>query len=186
MNPHGQKLAALALQLERERTAAKPIVQQLRATIDAVWERDVPEAWRTAGFVHELTTASAEVLDTDARRAASLAALAISIVTMIPPDRYPAVVLAEAEATAWKELANSHWYRSDYASALRALDAADRCLATAPALGLDRAVAQLARALVYSDLRRFDEAEDLLSECEETFRGFRDRKRQGNACSFGG
>ena len=47
MNPRAQKLAALVQQLERERLTAKLIVQQVRATIDAIWEREVPESWRT-------------------------------------------------------------------------------------------------------------------------------------------
>jgi len=169
----------VARQLERERMEAKPVVDELRHSIQDRWDSDVPAAWKTVGFVHELTAAASDLTERDARTSAALAQFAIVVITGIPEDAYPAAVRLEAEATAWKELASAHRYVSEYEAAIRALNAADRCLGKAPALGYDRAVLQFARALVFSDMQRFDEADALLFETVRAFAAFDDRRRLG-------
>jgi tetratricopeptide (TPR) repeat protein len=169
----------VARQLERERAAAKPAVDELRRSIQDRWDGDVPAAWRTIGFVQELTAAASDLTEREPMTSAALAQFAIVVITGIPDDAYPPPVRLEADATAWKELASAHRYVSKYDAAIRALDAADRCLDQAPALGYDRAVLRFARALVFSEMRRFAEASAFLSESLRMFEDFHDRRRVG-------
>lgn len=169
----------VARQLERERVAAKPVVDELRRSIQDRWDSDVPGAWRTVGFVQELTSAASDLTERDPATAAALAQFAIVVITAIPQDAYPPPVRLEAEATAWKELASAHRYVSKYEAAIRALDAADRCLDQAPSLGYDRVVLKFARALVFCDMQRFEEAYALLFESARAFADFADRRRLG-------
>jgi hypothetical protein len=85
-------LHLLALQLERERSAAKPIVEQLLATIGSVWDREIPSSWRTIGVVQELASAAAEVLEQKARTSLALAQFAIAVVSSISEDAYPITI----------------------------------------------------------------------------------------------
>lgn len=161
--------------IKRERVAAQAIIEQLR--VAAAWDTSVPEPWRTAGFVQALNEAAPAELERDTARAMKLARLALSIVGSLADETYPDVILIQLEATAWKELANAHRYRSEYDSALRALSTADSLLARAPALGHDRAVARFARALVLSDKGDVDDAFTLLAECADEFEEYRDIRR---------
>jgi tetratricopeptide (TPR) repeat protein len=173
-------LFALARRIDDERRRARPIVQSLHATIDEWWNTDVPDEWRTIGFANELCDAAVGELARAPRTAASLAHFAVVILLGIPHDEYPAWVVTEATATAWRRVAQAAQYRSDYEGALKALDATDRLLATNPQLVFDRGLAGFVRALVYSDMHRFGESATLLLESERIFRAHKDRPLQGH------
>ena len=175
-----QDMVAVRMQLRRERQEAQTVVQRLSETLATIPDEKVPDAWRTVGFVQELSTAAAAMQEKKPSTAVALAHLAIAVAAMIREDQYPPVVIAEAEAAAWRELANGHRYMSRYDAALKALDAADRVLEPQPALGFDRAMTDFARAVVLSDLHRFDEADAFLAASEGTFAEYHDRKRQGD------
>ena len=100
-----QALSQTVEKITAERDAACPTVERLRnADIDRLWDEELPEEWRTAGFVQELTAAAAEVLEKDARRSLELAQLAAAVITSIPSHSYPATVFAQLERNAWKEV----------------------------------------------------------------------------------
>jgi tetratricopeptide (TPR) repeat protein len=180
MNPRApEELLRIARQLELERSEAKPIVNELRHTIDDQWEREIPSDWRRLGLVLELVREASDALESAPRRSLSFAQFAIVIVTTIPATAYPPPLLVAAEAKAWKELANAHRYLGEYEAALRAVDAADRHLDASNVLGHDRAVMQFARALVLADIRRFDEAQVLLAKSAAVFAEFNDTRRAG-------
>jgi tetratricopeptide (TPR) repeat protein len=132
-----------------------------------------------------LANSGFRTLDDDVETATALAQLAVTIADALPREKYPNVLRIGAEATAWKELASAHRWVSRYDAAFRALDAGDRCLDQAPALGFDRAVARFARALVHADLmfrdlqRHYIEAEKLLTESEKVFEEHGDDDRVG-------
>jgi tetratricopeptide (TPR) repeat protein len=164
-------------QISAERDAARPVVDDLRSSLGSLWEDDLPASWRTAGFVQELTTAAAEILEHDPRRSLGLAQLALAVATSIPPDTYPVPVQAQVEGTAWKEIGNAHRYLSEYDAALRAFDSAQRCLADSSTLGHDRAVVEFARAVVLSDIGKQDEARELISDVIPILRSYADQRR---------
>ena len=66
-------------QIAEERIAARPIVEELLSRGDEVWDEEIPESWRTAGFVQELTAAGAAIVETNPKKSLSLAQLALKI-----------------------------------------------------------------------------------------------------------
>src|SRR5258708_32119990 len=170
--------ARIAARLEAERAAAAPVVRQLAAALDEHWDREIPPEWRQVGFVQELTAAAREALQRDAQATLTLAQFAIVVAGGLPAAAaYPEAIRIQAEAGAWKEVANAHRYRSEYEAALRALDVADGRLAGAAGLGHDRAVMRLTRALVLADQDQAGEALRLLAECLTDFDDYDDRRR---------
>jgi tetratricopeptide (TPR) repeat protein len=167
----------VAKKLAEERTAAAPVVRQLRTALDAYWDRQIPRAWRTVGFVQELTAAARDTLKHDPKATLALAQFAVVIAGSLPAEAYPQAILTQAEAAAWKEIANAHRYRSEYAAALRALDVVDGRLARVHGLGHDRATLRLTRALVLTDQGQGDEALALLRECVTDFTEYDDGQR---------
>ncbi len=164
-------------QLTAEREAARPIIQNLPATLSEVWEREIPSSWRTAGFVQELTAAAAANLESNPRESLALSQLALAIVTSIPAETYAAPIQAQLQGAVWKEIGTAHRYLSEYDAALRAFDVAQRALQSESALAHDDAIVDFARAIVLTDLGRHDEALELLTQTEPVFRGFEDQRR---------
>jgi tetratricopeptide (TPR) repeat protein len=172
-------LVRLAGQLARERAAARDIVDRISA-VD-VWDDEIPQAWRTAGVVQELLAAAGRILETDPVRSLSLSQLALVIATSIPPGTYEPTVQSHLEGSAWKEVATSHRYRSEYDAALRALDRADAHFGSSAALSHDQAVVGLARAVVFSEMGRYDDALTFLRETTPALRSFADARHLGHA-----
>lgn len=175
------RIVAVAHQIERERELAKPAVWRLRSTIGTMWDSDVPPAWRTAGFVMELSEAAAAILESNVGAARMLAQYAVVVATSIARDTYPPPIIASITADAWKELANAHRYGSEYDAALRAISAAEGCLAGAPAADWERTVVRFARAVVLSDMQRLDEASELAEEASAAFANYKEFRRSGHA-----
>src|SRR5439155_5318041 len=113
-------------QITTERAAARPVVRTLRGSRFDLWEKDIPDSWRTADFMQQLTTAASDVLEADPRESLALAQLALAVATSIPPNTYPPPVQAQIEGTAWKEIGTAHRYCNEFDAALRAYDAAHR------------------------------------------------------------
>jgi tetratricopeptide (TPR) repeat protein len=173
-----QTLSQTVEKITAEREAAYPMVERLRiGDIDRLWDEELPEEWRSAGFVQELTAAAAEVLEKDARRSLELAQLAAAVSTSIPAHSYPATVFAQLEGNAWKEIGTAHRYLSEFDAALRAYDAAQRAFERSGVLAHDVAIVQLARAVVLSELRKHDEAVALIEESTPAFESFGDQRR---------
>jgi len=164
-------------QIANERAAARPAVRTLRGSRFDLWEKDIPDSWRTAGFVQELTTAASDVLEADPRESLALAQLALAVATSIPPDTYPTPILAQIEGTAWKEIGTAHRYRNEFDAALRAYDRAHRSFSSAHALSHDDAVVDFARAILLGEMGRYQDALDLLAAVEPMFRSFNDEGR---------
>jgi tetratricopeptide (TPR) repeat protein len=174
-------------QITAERAAAYPTVERLRfADIDRLWDEELPASWRTAGFVQELTAAAADLLEKDARRSLELAQLAQAVSTSIASNSYPPMVYAQLEGNAWKEIGTAHRYLSEFDAALRAYEAAKRAFARSGALSHDVAIADLARAVVLSELRKPDEALALIEETAPVFAAFGDRRRLTQAALLKG
>jgi len=164
-----EEIRELMERLEAERRRAKPVVERLVTTIEQQWDEEVPVEWRNVGFVTELNKASAATLEQNADRSHALAQFALTIATGIPRDRYPSMILAEIEGTAWRRIAQAHHYRSNCTDALKALEVADKYYWSEGGLFEERAISGFVRAMIYADLRRFDEADVLLLASEQVF-----------------
>ncbi|HEV8660786.1 MAG TPA: hypothetical protein VGS96_19445 [Thermoanaerobaculia bacterium] len=170
-------LRLIADRLADERAAARSVVATLRTSLDAAWDRALPEAWRTLGFVQELTSVSDSVLEQNPAQSRALAQFALAVAAAVPRADYPAITIAQVEGHAWKALGTAHRYLSAYDAALRAYDAARRCFAAFGALADEEAAVDLATAVVFSEIGRFDEALALIEQSAATFASFRDEQR---------
>jgi len=174
---HGQsEFVRIANRLQQEQAAAHAIIGDVRRNPSAYLDFPVPEEWKTAGMVQELTEAAHELRQQSPEKSAALAKLATMIADELD-ESYPRVLRAQFSASAWKEVANTLRYRSDYEAALRALDRAEQELENETALGYDRAVLALARATTLRELDRLPEALRLLDPAMDVFREHGDRSR---------
>ena len=163
-------------QIAEERIAARPIVEELLSRGDEVWDEEIPESWRTAGFVQELTAAGAAIVETNPKKSLSLAQLALTVATTVPPDTYPTLVQAFIEGNVWRDIGFAHRYPSAYEAALRAYEAAYRTFSRECALAYEQARAQFGRATVFLFTRRDDDALEILERTADVFHEFGDEK----------
>jgi tetratricopeptide (TPR) repeat protein len=167
-----------ARRLERERAGVEETVARLlRATPPSEWSSlaDVPELQSSAAVEQliEEVRKRAERTPTDAL---TLAEVATTIAESLPTSSYPAVVLAQVQATAWKERAHALRYLSRFQDALVAIETAEERLRGFPSVAFDRAVVQLAKATILHFVNRASEAYELLREGRQTFRDHGDTK----------
>jgi tetratricopeptide (TPR) repeat protein len=170
-------LLDVAGRLHAERSTAKPELARLREEISESWDAEIAPSWQTAGFVQELVIAASETLERDPEQSFELAQLSVVIAANLRREAYTDVLCAQLEATAWREVAMAHRFRSRYDAALRALDSADRAAGELAVLGHDRATIQLARAVVLRDEQRFDEALEILRDTADVFTEYGDGRR---------
>ena len=159
-----------AERLKNERAAAGAVLETVEAT--------PPEEWPTLATRPELQTNAAleklsdEVrrrLDRNPREALALAELATTIADALPETAYPAVTLAQIRAMAWKDRANALRFLGRYDETFEAIGHAEGILEKHVALGLDRAVVDLVKAMTLIDTGRFDEARALAITCGGVF-----------------
>ena len=170
-------LARLAEQIAAEREAARPFVAKLQESLDAYWDRIVPDDWRTLGMALETIDAADKLLEQNPTQSRELAHFALAITSSIRKDAYPAAIVAQTEAHAWRQAGTAHRYTSAYDAALRAYDAARRVLSPFHTFGHDEAMIELARAVVLSDMGRQDEALDTLMDVAPVFESYGDTQR---------
>ena len=176
MTKDSAAFARLAEQLMRERSAAKLVVAKVRRSPAMYLDLPLAQDWRTIGMAQELAAAASEVLASTPQDSLALAQLALTVASSLP-GTYPNLLRAQVEATAWKELSNAHRYRSEYAAALRALDAAERKISEFAALTYDRAVIALARALTLREMNETKAALKFLDEARPVFADHGDERR---------
>jgi tetratricopeptide (TPR) repeat protein len=163
-------------QIAEERIAARPIVEKLLSRGEEVWDEEIPESWRTAGFVQELTAAGAGILETDPSRCLNFTQLALAVVSSIPAETYPSPVQQFIGGRAWKEIGLAHRYLDKYDAALRAYDAAQRAFACEYSLAHEMARTQYGQASVLIMNFRDDEGLRSLNRTLDLFRDFRDEQ----------
>ncbi|HEY6137403.1 MAG TPA: hypothetical protein VI670_06525 [Thermoanaerobaculia bacterium] len=159
-----------AERLKNERAAAGAVLEIVEAT--------PPEAWASLAERPELqTNAALEKLSDEVRRrldrnpseALALSELATTIADALPATAYPAVTLAQIRAMAWKDRANALRFLGRYDDAFDAIGRAEQVLERHVALGLDRAVVDLVKALALADIGQFDKARTLATTCGSVF-----------------
>ena len=173
-----QEFAAVARKLQQEREGSDLIQSLLRSTARPEWPSLASHpALRTAGAVELLGREVEARLDRDPREALAIADLAATIADALPADAYPAVVLAQTRAHAWKDRGQSLCYLAKHDEALAALETADAVLTAAGTLAHDLAIVRFVRATTLQEINRFDDSMQLLTECRDVFLGHGDTRR---------
>jgi len=172
------EFAETARRLQREREESADVVARvLRETPPEEWPRLATRTdLRNSGALNRLEAEVSALLEKEPRHALLLSDLAASIAETLPPDSYPAVVLAQLRAHAWKDRAQALAYIGRYPEALEALDRAEQQLAFG-SLTHDRAIVRYVRALTLQKVNRFEESRELLAECSGVFRDHGDSNR---------
>lgn len=170
------EFAETARRLEQERAASEDLVTSaLRDTPREAWPGLVERReLHTSGALERLGQEIEKRRSTDPREALAIAELATSIAGTIPDDAYPAIIIAQLRAHAWKDRCQALSYLGRYEEALSALDHAEREFDAFGTLAHDRAIVRFCRATLLQHLRRFDEAQVMLDECSRVFQSYGD------------
>lgn len=174
-----QEFAETARRLQQERTAAAGVVTKLldetpRDRWPALAERG---DLQTCGALETLGNAVAHILGRDPQHARAIAELAVSIAEAIGERAYPAPILAQLRAHAWKDLGKALLYLGKQEEALRAVENADARIAAYGSLAHDQAIVGLVRAEALQQMDRYDEAFAVLAESRRVFRDHGDDRR---------
>lgn len=166
------EFAATARRLRAEReTSAAAVTRALRETEKERWPSlATREELRTSGAGEALSKEVDARLDHAPDEALVLAEVETAIAEGLAEGSYPAIVLAQLRAHAWKDFGQALTYLAKYEDALRALDRAEQHLSRHATLAHDRAIVSFVRATTLQHVRRFDEAQELLHECRVVFR----------------
>jgi tetratricopeptide (TPR) repeat protein len=173
-----REFTTTAARLERERDGASDVVARyLRDTPPDEWSRlaEMPDL-RNNAALEQLSEEVRRRLHRKPREALAIANLSASIAESLSPSLYPAVVLAQLRATAWKDRASTLRYVARYDEAIEAADRGEEALAPFASLEHDRAIIRLVKGMALAQLERFDEAHAILSECRRVFREYGDMK----------
>lgn len=160
-----------ARRLEQERALAGNTVDRLlRATPRADWPAlaERPELL-SAGALERLGNTVAVLVTQDPIEALAVAELAVAAAEGIHPQAYPGSVVPQLRAHAWKDLGKALRFLGRNREALDAFDKAERLLDGHTALGHDRAIVWLHRALSLQELEMFEESRVLLAESKAIF-----------------
>ncbi|HEX8155557.1 MAG TPA: hypothetical protein VF698_20660 [Thermoanaerobaculia bacterium] len=174
-----REFAATARKLQHEREVSGDVVERLlRTTPRPEWMSLLADpALRTTGAVDRLNREVMDQLERDPQHALALSELAVAVADALPANDYPAVVLAQVRAHAWKCRAQVLSYLNRYEDALAACESAEDVLSPHGTVAHDRAVVRLTRAIVLQHLKRFDDALPLISETRRVFFDHHDLKR---------
>jgi len=167
-----------ARRLEREREGVHDLVARLlRTTPPAEWSTLAasPEL-RSNAAVDQLIEEIRNRVERTPAQALTLAGVATSIAEALPASTYPAIVLAQLRAAAWKERANTLRYLSRCEDALAAIETAETRLSGFAAAAFERAVVHLVKAMVLHELGRNPDAHELLHACRQVFADHGDAK----------
>jgi tetratricopeptide (TPR) repeat protein len=170
--------AALARQLADERsTAADRLTELLRTTPRDAWPRlaENPELHNN-GALERLSKEVHTAIDRQPQDALELSAIGVSVAEALREDQYPAVVLAQARAHAWKDRGQALAFNGKLEEALAAIQNAEHALSTFGTLAHDRALVLLAKASALQLMSRYDEALQLITEARGVFDAYGDQK----------
>lgn len=171
-------LFAVMRQIAAEREAAKPLVAELLAREQIPWDEDVPQEWKTIGFVQELTKAAADgLLNSGPEKHISLLQFTVAVLSSIPVDAYPPTVRAKALGTVWTELGWGHRYQSSYAEALRAYRSAHCAVEPYGELTYEKNTLLYLESQVFGQMREIDRAINMLENARAVYTEFGDKRR---------
>ena len=172
------EFSAAARRLMRDRSSGDVIASLLRETPREEWSQLAERAeLRNSGVLERLSRNVAAALEKEPSDALAMSNLATAIAETLPPENYPAVVIAQLRAHAWKDRAQSLSYVGRDQEALEAIERAESLLISFAAVSHDRAIVQLVKAIVLQHLKEWDGSLALLRECRRVFNDHKDTKR---------
>ena len=172
-----ESLRVIADRLAEERADARAVIPTLRNSLDASFDRPLPESWKTLGMVQDLTSAAEAVVEQNPMESRALAQFALAVASSVPRASYPAIMFAQIEGKAWKALGFAHRYLTAHDAALRAYDVARRLFGAFGALANEAAAVDLAKAVVFSETGKLAEALAFIASAADVFESFSDEKR---------
>lgn len=165
--------------LQKERAEAPGILDPLlQNTPRADWSRlvELPEL-QTCGTLERLGNLFAESLTKDAGHAKAIAELAVSLSEALPAASYPAVIIGQLRAHAWKDLGKAFRFLGNNLDALEAFTTAEAHLGVGRgALSHDLAIVRFNLAASLQEMGRFEESRALLVESKQIFRDHGDTR----------
>jgi tetratricopeptide (TPR) repeat protein len=159
--------------LEERRVADSDVPRLIESTPPWDWSSLLPRLL-TCGALETLGKLFRHELARDTKRAHALAELAVRAAESLPPNEYPAIILNQTKAHAWRDLAYSYRINGNLAECLTKIERAERLVADQPAAIHDLAITQLHKAVAYQELGRFDESLALITEAKAIFEGHHD------------
>ena len=167
-----------AERLKNERATAGNVLETLEATPPAEWPTLAarPE-FQTNAALERLGEEVHRRIDRTPREALAIADLAVSIAEALPLTAYPAVTIAQIRATAWKDRATVLRFLGRIPETFEAIQRAEEILDKHVALGLDRAVVDLVKALTLLNTDQCEEARTLAMACGSVFLAHGDLER---------
>jgi tetratricopeptide (TPR) repeat protein len=171
-----------AQRLKSERATAGAVIDMVEATPPAAWPSLAAQPeFQTNAALERLGDEVRRRLDRNPREALALAELATTIADALPKTAYPAVTLAQIRAMAWKDRANALRFLGRLPETFEALRRAEEILERHVALGLDRAVVDMVKAMTLVDTGQFQEARAIAITCSSVFLAHGDLTRALNA-----
>jgi tetratricopeptide (TPR) repeat protein len=170
-------LFAVMRQVAAEREAAKPMVAELMAREELPWDEEIPEEWRTVGFVEELTKAANALVEKAAPRTLQILQFGLSVMSSCEPETYPRLMFGQQNAKIWIDITFANRYLTAYDEALRSCERAYVAAGMEPALVYDHAIATFHHASVLGFMRSLDDAVNLLAKCKGAFEELGDKRR---------
>jgi tetratricopeptide (TPR) repeat protein len=174
-----REFADTARKLQREREESVDIVERiLRETPRAEWPRLAENpALCNGGVLDRMSKQIGVWTESDPQRSLALAVVATTIADELPADAYPAVVMSQIRANAWKDRASALRYLGRYEESLDAIQRAEAVLSPFATVAHDRAIVRFLKATILQQIDRFDESEALLDACASVFFDHGDLKR---------
>ncbi len=174
-----REFAETARKLQREREESGELFERiLRETPRTEWPRlSENPALRNGGVLDRISKEIVAWMESDAQKALTLATVATIIADELAADTYPAVVIAQIRANAWKDRAGALRYLSRYDEAIDAIEHAETVLSSFSAVAHDRAIVRFLKATILQQIDQLDESESLLDECASVFFDHGDLKR---------
>ena len=172
------EFAATARRLQQERAVSEDIVTSaLRDTPREAWPRLIERReLHTSGALERFGQEVEKRHDTDPHEALEIAQLAAAIADGLTQGSYPAIMLAQLRAHAWRDRSLALSFLGRHDEALQSLDRAEEQLREFGTLEHDRSLVRFCRATLLQHLRRFDEARTVLDECRQVFRAHGDTR----------
>lgn len=171
-----EQFYVLQQQLQRERELALTTVDRIlrdtpRQLVSSLVERT---ELRTCGALERLAEIVDVELPRDPKYAEALASLAVSLAEDL--TNYPEITIAQSRAHAWKDFAKTLTFLGRHQEALEAFAQAEAQIDHFDALQHDVSIIRLNLAIAYQEIGRFEEAQALLAECKQIFRGYGDTR----------
>jgi len=170
-------LFALMEQIAAEREAARPIVERLVASGEAIEDIEIPEEWRTAGMVAEVSESAYNLDESQPKLSLALSQIAFAIATNVA-NRYPEPVGNYIYGRALREVGYAQRYLDAYDAAIRAFQSAEDIFSREGALIHDQAISQYGRAVMLYRAGQYDETVNLVTSVQAVFESFADEVRQ--------